>query len=119
MSDDLIDHYKKSGLVPENPTRYFRRCDRCEERFDADDLNTIDVEKHGYHTTLEICDDCMPDYTVKDSAKREWGSGLFSHCSYHDSPYELKYGCGLCNVHDGPNSLRKIKPILPNDQADS
>jgi len=55
---DLIDHYTRSGLISE-PTRHFRPCYGCGERFHPDDMHTIDIEKCGEHDTAEVCDECM------------------------------------------------------------
>lgn len=57
MSDDLIDGYVKSGLVSSR-TKSLRRCDSCRELCHHEDLNTVDVEKYGEHTTIEVCDGC-------------------------------------------------------------
>ncbi len=57
MSDDLIDGYVKSGLVSSG-LRNLRRCDSCRELYHHEDLNTVDVEKYGEHTTIEVCDGC-------------------------------------------------------------
>lgn len=57
MSDDLIDHYTKSGLISD-PTRNFRPCDGCGRRFHPDDLMTRDVENYGEHETIELCERC-------------------------------------------------------------
>ena len=29
--------------------------------FNPDDLNTVDVDKYGEHSTLDVCDDCKTD----------------------------------------------------------
>lgn len=57
MSDDLIDHYTKSGLISD-PTRNFRPCDGCGRRCHPDDLMTRDVENYGRHETIELCERC-------------------------------------------------------------
>jgi hypothetical protein len=57
---DLIDEYARKGLISD-PTRNFRCCECCGKRVHPDDLNDVDTEEHGDHTTLEICDGCMPD----------------------------------------------------------
>ena len=54
---DLIDHYTRSGLIS-HPTRNFRPCYGCGERYHPDDMHTIDIEKYGEHDTAEICDGC-------------------------------------------------------------
>jgi hypothetical protein len=57
MSDDLIDHYAKSGLISD-PTRNFRPCHGCGKRCHTDDLMTRDVENYGCHETIELCERC-------------------------------------------------------------
>jgi hypothetical protein len=58
---DLIDHYTRSGLISD-PTRHFRPCYGCGERFHPDDMHTIDIEKYGEHDTAEICDGCKESH---------------------------------------------------------
>ena len=57
----LVDSYIKSGLVPDDPTKYFETCDACGESFHPDDLNTVDIEDYGKHYTIAVCDGCKDD----------------------------------------------------------
>jgi hypothetical protein len=45
-----------------DPTRHFRPCYGCGERFHPDDMHTIDIEKYGEHDTAEICDGCKESH---------------------------------------------------------
>ena len=48
-----------------DPTRHFRPCYGCGERFHPDDMRTIDIEKYGEHDTAEICDGCKECHADK------------------------------------------------------
>ncbi len=61
MTNDLIDGYIRSGLVSDNPTRNFRKCDGCGDRYHQDELRTVNVDFDGAHWTLELCDQCKGD----------------------------------------------------------
>ena len=37
------------------------RCDCCGAMFNPDDLNTVDVDKYGEHSTIEVCDNCKTE----------------------------------------------------------
>jgi hydrogenase maturation factor HypF (carbamoyltransferase family) len=54
MSDDLIDHYTKSGLVSDDFTRGFAPCHDCGERFDPVDLFPLDEQ----NVTINVCEGC-------------------------------------------------------------
>lgn len=57
---DLIDNYTSKGLTSD-PTRHFRPCNGCNQRFHPDDLHTRDVMRYGEHDTIEVCDECNTD----------------------------------------------------------
>lgn len=59
---DLIQGYERSGLISD-PTKCFRFCEWCQEKFHPDELTEVEVTaKDGSKQTAEFCDPCLnPD----------------------------------------------------------
>lgn len=98
MSDDLIDHYTKSGLISD-PTRNFRPCDGCGRRCHPDDLMTRDVENYGGHETIELCERC-------DTPPEPVGiEGINFDALNLDANAERTRGAGQSNQPETPTPL--------------
>lgn len=59
---DLIDGYTRSGLISD-PTKCFRFCEWCQEKFHPAELTEVEVEDlAGVRETVEVCEPCLnPD----------------------------------------------------------
>lgn len=59
---DLIQSYERSGLISD-PTKCFRFCEWCQEKFHPDELEEVDVvDRAGVRETILVCEPCLnPD----------------------------------------------------------